>query len=272
MLFLFDEFVDTELSMQYLHSSCRYTPKDHAAIGKYACQHGTQAASNSFSRKLATKVSKSSVHSIKRANVESVKQKRKAGSDDEEVTTLPLKKRGRPFLLGERVDKQVQLYLKKIRDQGGIITASVVVAAARGILISCDHSKLVEFGGHIELNRHWAYRSLDRMKIVRRKATTSKSKHKPENFAKLKEAFLDDVLAVVSMEEVPPELILNWDQTGIHLAPASAWTMEQLGTTRVEITGVNDKRQITTVFCGSLTGDFLPIQVIYQGKTQRCHL
>ena len=62
------------------------------------------------------------------------------------------------------------------------------------------------------------------MKFVRRKATTSRSKHKPENFAKLKEAFLDDVLAVVTMEEVHPELILNWDQTGIHLVPASAWT------------------------------------------------
>ena len=110
--------------------------------------------SNFFSRKLATKVSKSSVHSIKRAYVERVKQKRKAGSDNEEVTTLPLKKRGRPFLLGECIDKQVQLYLKKIRDQGGIITAS---AAARGILISCDHSKLVEFGGHIELNRHLSF-------------------------------------------------------------------------------------------------------------------
>ena len=36
--------------------------------------------------------------------------------------------------------------------------------------------------------------------------------------------------------------------------------------------GVNDKRQINAVFfCGSLVGDFLPIQLIYKGKTSRFH-
>lgn len=39
----------------------------------------------------------------------------------------------------------------------------------------------------------------------------------------------------------------------------------------MEMVGVNDKRQITVVFCGTLLGDFLPIQLIYKGKTNRCH-
>ena len=34
---------------------------------------------------------------------------------------------------------------------------------------------------------------------------------------------------------------------------------------------ITDKRQMTAVLCGSLRGDFLPIQVIYKGKTYRCH-
>lgn len=34
---------------------------------------------------------------------------------------------------------------------------------------------------------------------------------------------------------------------------------------------MNDKRLITALFCASLAGDFLPMQVIYQGKTNRCH-
>lgn len=73
------------------------------------------------------------------------------------------------------------------------------------------------------------------------------------------------------MEEIPPHLILNWDQTGIRIVPSSSWTMERHGSKRVELTGVDDKRMITAVFCGSLVGDFLPIQLIYQGKTPRCH-
>ena len=33
---------------------------------------------------------------------------------------------------------------------------------------------------------------------------------------------------------------------------------------------MDDKRQITAVFAGSLTGDFLPPQLIYKGTTKRC--
>ena len=58
------------------------------------------------------------------------------------------------------------------------------------------------------------------------------------------------------MEEIPHDLVINWDQTGIHYIPVSSWTMEKEGVKRVEITAVNDKRQITAVFGGSLTGDF----------------
>ena len=68
------------------------------------------------------------------------------------------------------------------------------------------------------------------------------------------------------MEEIPAELILNWDQTGIKIVPSNTWTMDQQGSKQVEAAGANDKRLITAIFCGSLMGDFLLIQVIYQGK------
>lgn len=40
--------------------------------------------------------------------------------------------------------------------------------------------------------------------------------------------------------------------------------MEKEGSKRIEIFGVDDKRQITAVFSCSLDGDFLPVQLIYQ--------
>ena len=43
------------------------------------------------------------------------------------------------------------------------------------------------------------------------------------------------------------------------------------GAKRVEMIGANDKRQITALFCGTILGDFLPIQLVYKGKTDRCH-
>ena len=247
----------------------RYGPEDRAAIGKYACAHGIRAASIHYSRKLGRKISKSSVYSINIAYLRNLRECSEGSRD--EIAKLCPKKRGRPLLLGATLDKQVQAYICKIREQGGVVSASIVVVVATGILLSIDKTKLVQFGGHIKISKHWAYKLLARMNFVKRKATTSKSKHSPEDFVELKRAFLEEVVAVVKMEEIPPELILNWDQTGVNLVPVLSWTMDQLGARRVEITGVNDKRQITALFCGTLTGDFLPLQLIYQGKSARCH-
>ena len=57
----------------------------------------------------------------------------------------------------------------------------------------------------------------------------------------------------------------------MHYVPVSSWTMAKEGSKRVEICGIDDKRQITAVFACSMTGDFLPIQLIYAGKTDKCH-
>ena len=215
-------------------------------------------------------MSESTVQSIKNAYVEGLRQKRGA-EDGGDITALPLKKRGRRVLLGQELDMKVQMYLKKVRDGGGAVSARIAMAATRGILLKCDRTKLAEFGGPVQLNRYWAHSLLKRMKFVQRKATTARSKHTIANFNELKESFLTDVVTTVTMEEIPPDLILNWDQTGIKIVPCSTWTMERQGAKRVQMVGVNDKRQITAIFCGTLLGDFLPVQLIYKGKTPRCH-
>lgn len=217
------------------------------------------AAARHFSRKLNVEMNTSTVLSIKKAYLKGMKENMTGG----DLAELPAKKRGRRVLLGDEMDQKVQLYLKKVREGGGVVSARIAMAAAKGILLTCNRSLLVEFGGHVELNRHWAYSLLNRMKFVQRKVTTAKSKHTVEDFDRLKEEFLNDVVATVEIEEIPPELILNWDQTGIRIVPSNTWTMDQQGVNRVEIGGSGDKRLITAVFCGSLIGDFLPVQVIF---------
>ena len=63
---------------------------------------------------------------------------------------------------------------------------------------------------------------------------------------------------------------INWDHTGINYAPVSKWTMAKEGSKRVDIVGMDDKRQITAVFGCTMDGDFLPPQIIYGGKTPQC--
>ena len=89
-------------------------------------------------------------------------------------------------------------------------------------------------------------------------------------FEQYKAQFIFDINAIVEMEEIPPDLILNWDHTGINYVPASNWTMAKEGSKRVEIVGKGDKRQITAVFGCTMQGEFLPPQIIYGGKTPKC--
>ena len=59
------------------------------------------------------------------------------------------------------------------------------------------------------------------MGFVKRKAST-KAKINIDDFEAVKEQFLFDVKVVVEMEEIPHDLIINWDQTGIHYIPVGS--------------------------------------------------
>ena len=72
-------------------------------------------------------------------------------------------------MIGDVIDNQVQSYIRRVCDGGGIVKARIAVPAARGILLACDRSKLAEFGGHIQLGCSRAYSFLNRMKFVQEK-------------------------------------------------------------------------------------------------------
>ena len=133
----------------------------------------------------------------------------------------------------------------------------------RVVTINCEFSL-----PRLTLTTNWAKSLLYQLNFVKRRSSAAKIS--VTNFEELKEQYLLDIKAVTIMEEVPPEHILNWDHTGISIVPGSAWTMELKGFKRVEIVGISDKRQITAVICGSMAGELLPFQLIYQGKTNTC--
>ena len=126
----------------------RYSPSVRADIGRYASHHDVTAAVSIFSRKLNHTINTSTILSIKKAYLEGMKENRTV-EDSGDLSELPTKKRGRRFLLGDDLDQKVQLYLKKVREGGGVVSARIAMAAARGIVLTCDRSMLVEFGGHV---------------------------------------------------------------------------------------------------------------------------
>ena len=163
---------------------------------------------------------------------------------------------------------QVRAYLKAVRANGPVVNTAIAIGCAEGIR-NKDNNLLAVNGGHIALTKSWAKHLLEQMGFVKWKASM-KAKINIDHFEAVKEQFLLDVKVVVEMEEIPHDLIINWDQNGIHYIPIGSWIMEKVGAKQVEITAVDDKRQITAVFAGSLIGDFLPPQLIYKGTIRRC--
>ena len=47
-------------------------------------------------------------------------------------------------------------------------------------------------------------------------------------------------------------------------------TVAKQGSKKVKTAGVDDKQQISVVSADSLTGELLPLQLVYQGKTKHC--
>ena len=80
-----------------------------------------------------------------------------------------------------------------------------------------------------------------------------------------------DITAEVMMNEIPDDLIVNWDQTPLHIVPTGNWIMHRRGEKVILLSNLDDKCQITAVLAVSINIDYLPPQLISQGKTIRCH-
>ena len=137
----------------------------------------------------------------------------------------------------------VRKYLLTLSKRGGVINTTVVNATAKALM-----SKYPHVVGQIDVDSsRWAKSLFSRMNFVKRRKTSSKvEKHKKS-----------------------PALIINIDQTPLKYVPVGNETLAPRGETSVTIEGSADKRSITGTFAISLHGEFLPMQLIYGGKTSQ---
>ena len=75
---------------------------------------------------------------------------------------------------------------------------------------------------------------------------------------------------MVYNHDIPADLVINLDQTPLSYVSPGKYTFNFKGAKNALTKGVDYKRQITTTFAISATGEFLPMQLIYPGKTKRC--
>ena len=158
---------------------------------------------------------------LKKQYLAELNDRRQNSATIPEVTRLPTKPRGRPLLLGSTLDDKVKEYITALRATAGVVNTAIVLAAAEGIVSATERSPLRQHGGSLVLTKAWAKSLLIRMGFVKRKCSTS-AKLPVSEFEKRKEQYLSDIRAEVIMNDIPPCLVINWDQTAIHLG-SSKW-------------------------------------------------
>ena len=105
------------------------------------------------------------------------------------------------------------------------------------------------------------------MGFVRRRKNSSKVEIPDAARKEIEFLFHHEIIIYVETFKIPCSLILNLDQTPLKFVPVSQETMAPRSSTAVKIEGINNKRMITGTFAITFSGKFLPIQVIYGGKT-----
>lgn len=161
-----------------------------------------------------------------------------------------------------QVTTEIRATLSRMRDAGVATGVHLVRWVIQGVIAKhgiehapLSHGSVSEFARNI---MSWSWR--------RRNTAAEKL---PDDWREQGRLMARRIAALMQLSNIPSTNVVNIDQTGLLLIPASTNTYEQRGGTRVAIVGSEEKCQITAVIGSSLAGGMLPLQLIFEGKTER---
>ena len=154
-------------------------------------------------------------------------------------------------------------YLLSLSKKGGVVNTTVANAIAKDLINKYPH---VVCQIDIDSSR-WAKSLFSRMNFVRQRKTSSKV-YIPDGARKETEfLYVHEIVSKVEKYDIPSALVVNIDQTPSKYVPVGNESMTEKGKHSVKTEGSVGKRSITGTFAISFDGNFLPVQLIYGGKT-----
>lgn len=177
---------------------------------------------------------------------------------------------GRPRILDEfpAVEKKMKQELQQMRNEG----VAMSLQAIKCIVVAILEQHCFPMGQpRLTVSRSWLQQwTTNELDWTWRACTTSSGK-RPIDWQAQATLLAKRVALDMQQHSIHPSLVINADQTGLQLCPGAARTYEKRGAKRVAIAGHGDKRQITCVVSSALSGELLPLQLVFQGKTEACH-
>ena len=164
------------------------------------------------------------------------------------------------------LDEMVQRYIRGYRSCGGPVNSLIAVSIAKVLITRNPQLNL----GHLDLDSSsWAKSLFKRMGFTRRMKTTGKVEIAEGAKQEAELLFLHNIVTLIEEHNIPENLVMNLDLTPLKYVPVSHNAMGKKGVKSVSIAGSGDKRGITGTFVITLDRKFLPIQLIYGGKTKQ---
>jgi hypothetical protein len=118
--------------------------------------------------------------------------------------------------------------------------------------------------GNLIALRKRIYRFVQRENLVQRRST-----HVAQNARHCTATIADFVSAVnghISMMQLPPELVVNIDETDVPFDLPMSTTLERRGVRTVPITSTGSPNRATAILGVSLAGEKLPVFLIFKAK------
>ena len=115
----------------------------------------------------------------------------------------------------------------------------------------------------------WAQSLFCRIGFIRRRGTMAKLEIPGGAFKEERLLFTNNIVSKVDKYNISDSLIINIDQTPTKYVPVSGSTLAKKNSKAAAIKGSSDKRSITATFSITFSRKFLPMQLIYGGKTTK---
>ena len=179
--------------------------------------------------------------------------KEKSGKYEEPAKLLKRPRGAKPLLQSE-IDAKVISMIKSMRASGHSITYDITISIAKGLVKAHGRTLLKEHGRSIDLQQTWAQSIHRRLGFVKRKATTSKQPVSPGFIHEVRFTFYSAIQRNINACLIPPELVINIDQTPLRFYLTPTYTLPKKDEANVPITNSSDYRQITGTFGISMAG------------------
>ena len=170
-----------------------------------------------------------------------------------------------------KLEEEIIKMLNAHREAGQPLFAATVRTSIRTLICKREPS-LLEHEGKIafEVNLAWTRDFVRSTLNWNYKVATGAARKLPSDWNEQGLKMSQRIAYLVKAYSIPHELVVNTDQTGIHLVPtrgAHTWALK--GSKHVLVHGIEDKRQITVLVSLSVARGLLLFQVVFTSLTQR---